>query len=74
MAKKDFSKKNFEITRNLNLLWICDEEKVNELFESKEGHSKMIEDINKLYGTKIKKIIYVFRDVERLGYNIFYTE
>jgi hypothetical protein len=66
--------KDFKITTDITLLWISDEEKVNELFESKEGHSKMIKDINKLYGTKIKKIIYVFRDVERLGYNIFYTE
>ncbi len=64
--------KGFKITTDIMLLWILDEEKVNELFESKEGHSKMIKDINKLYGTKIKKIISVFRDV--VGYNIFYTE
>ena len=66
------AKKEFEITKDINLLWIANERKVNDFFESKEGQSKMIKDINKFYGTKIKNIISVFRDV--VGYNIFYEE
>ena len=64
--------KDFKITTGITRLFIFDKEKVYELFESKEGYFKMIKDINKLYGTKIKKILYIFHDV--CGYNIFYTE
>lgn len=76
-------RKEFRITKDINLLWIAEEEEIDKFFVKVEGlpffvnddsRSLMIEYINESYGIKIKDILFMHRNIEKLGYNIFYKE
>ena len=73
-TEKLMEKKSFEIITDITLLWIANEKVINKLFANKDGLFEMIRDINKLYGTKIKTIVSIHKNIERLGYDTYYKE